>query len=237
LTYVAVAPVGILLTGSRGAFVAGIVALSIVPLTLTRISRRSLVLIPSALVVVLVMTTMFVPGYIWDRMFTISQEIAGQGTLTGRIDIWRAGWEAFLDRPVLGAGGGAFGAAVESVILERRMQASHNAFLAVLVEQGITGLAVFAALLGACAWVISRLPPPERKLWGVVMLTWFVGVMSVGWQYRKLTWLLFGLLAAQETLQWARTRAPLHRGSASPPGSQGARKSHDWRDAVAAAQQ
>jgi hypothetical protein len=29
------------------------------------------------------------------------------------------------------------------------------------------------------------------------MLSWFVGGLSIHWQYHKLTWLLFGLLAAQ----------------------------------------
>ena len=69
--------------------------------------------------------------------------------------------------------------------------------LALLVEQGVVGLFLFASLLLACAWTIVGLPSPERKLWAVLMLGWLVGVMSIDWQYDKITWLLFGLLAAQ----------------------------------------
>ena len=45
------------------------------------------------------------------------------------------------------------------------------------------------------------MPPAERKLWAVVMLSWLVGVMSLNWENVKATWFLFGMLAAQNGAQ------------------------------------
>ena len=34
-----------------------------------------------------------------------------------------------------------------------------------------------------------------RRMWLVVLLTWVTGVMTLGWEVRKPTWLILGLLA------------------------------------------
>jgi O-antigen ligase len=193
------APVGIMLTATRGAFLAGVVALSIIPLTLPRLSRRSAVLVTSVLIVAAAAAAETVPQVSWTRIFTIRQEMSAEGNVGGRVLIWAAGWRVFQDRPILGVGAGAFGEAVYPLLYERA--GAHNTPLAVLVEQGIVGLLIFAALLGACARIIGKMAPPERIFWGVLMLSWLVGVMSVHWQYNKFTWLLFGLLAAQGALR------------------------------------
>jgi hypothetical protein len=78
--------------------------------------------------------------------------------------------------------------------------------LGVLVEQGIVGFLIYAALLGACAAAIVRMPSVEKKLWSALMLSWLVGVMSLNWEYRKVTWLLFGLVAAQSARDTVRRR-------------------------------
>jgi len=194
--YVPFAVLGILLTASRGAFLAGIVALSIIPLTLPRRSLRSVVLTAGVLVAAVGVAAFLVPQYSWDRIFTIRQEVSG-GTMSGRVGIWKAGLEAFQERQVLGAGAGAFEEAVEPFLAHR---APHNVFLAVLVEQGIVGGFVFGALLAACACGVYRLPLSERKVYGVIGLTWLVGAMTLGWQYRKTTWLIFGMISAQASV-------------------------------------
>lgn len=193
--YFALAPVAILLTGTRGAFLAGIVALSIAPLTMVRQSLRSAFAGAVLLAVLTAMTALVVPQSIWARISTIQTELLEDGTMTGRADIWTAGVRVFPDHALLGVGAGAFGTAVEPLLGTR--QAAHNMPLAVLVEQGVVGFFVFVALLGGCALTIWRIPSPDRKLWAPLMLSWLVGVMSVNFEESKVTWLLFGLLAAQ----------------------------------------
>jgi O-antigen ligase len=78
--------------------------------------------------------------------------------------------------------------------------AAHNATIGLLVQVGIVGLVLFAGIFGACAWTIFRSPLPYAALCGVLLLTWLVGSMSDNLENRKITWLLFGLVAAQSGL-------------------------------------
>jgi O-antigen ligase len=199
-SYVPLAVVGILLTASRGAFLSGIVALSIVPLTLPRRSLRSIVLVAGGLIAA-GSVALIVPQSSWDRILTTGDELR-RGTLGGRGTIWAAGLQAFQDHVVLGAGAGAFEASVEPLLGPRA--APHNVFLAILVEQGIVGVLCFVALLAACGWTVYRLRGSERKVWVVMSFIWLVGAMSLNWQYRKITWLMFGLLSAQAAVRTAR---------------------------------
>jgi O-antigen ligase len=193
--YIPLVGVAILLTASRGAALAFLVALSAVPLTLSRRSLPAIAAIVVALAAAAGAAALVVPPYNWDRVLNTGQELAG-GTMSGRAGIWATGWDVFKERPVLGFGGGAFEGAVEPLIGRK---GAHNVFLAVAVEQGVVGLSIFGALLATCAWLVWRMAPADRKTWGVVGLTWVVGAMSAGWQYRKETWLLLGLMTVHAT--------------------------------------
>ena len=195
--YFVVAPLVILLTGSRGAFVTGLIALSIVPLTLQWSSPRSVVAALGVVIAMAVVTTEFVPASIWARLRTIQAEISERQnmTLSGRIDIWRAGLSVVIEHPLLGAGAGAYRAAIQSVA--PRTDVAHNTYIGVLAELGLLGFFLFVALLSACAWTISGLPPTDRPLWMIVGFAWAVGVFALSWEAAKLTWLLFGFCAAQ----------------------------------------
>jgi O-antigen ligase len=129
-----------------------------------------------------------------------------EGTLEGRGQIWRAGIEVFREHSVLGVGVGAFRASVENRL--GRAWAAHNTFLAVAVESGIIGLAIFVILILLTLRVIWDLPPPERRLWLILGITWFVGVMNLSWQYRKPTWLLLALLTAHALVMRGQSRQP-----------------------------
>jgi O-antigen ligase len=207
-TYLPLAALAILLTASRGAFVALIVASSIVPLTLRGRSFRSVILMVALLLVTVELATLIVPQYNWDRVLSTAEE-ARSGTMSRRTDIWSAGLQIFRENPLLGVGAGAFGAAIGPFI--ENQTSAHNAYIAVLVEQGVIGFFVFAGLLAACVHCVYHLPQPDRKVWAVLGLAWLVGVMSGAWQYHKVTWLLFGLMAAQGTAKAASRRLSLPR--------------------------
>jgi O-antigen ligase len=124
--------------------------------------------------------------------------------MAGRTLIWKAGLQAFPEHPILGAGAGAYEAAVEPYLRFKKRIFSHNVALALLVEEGVVGALVFAVIVGACARTIYHLPPPHRALWTVLILAWLVGSMSGNWEHAKVTWVLFGLIAAQSGAQVAR---------------------------------
>jgi hypothetical protein len=51
------------------------------------------------------------------------------------------------------------------------------------------------ALLASILYSALRMQYPQRCLWFTLLLTWTVGVSALTWEYRKPTWLLFGLVA------------------------------------------
>src|SRR5262245_27617519 len=152
IAYFALAPIGILLTAARGAFLAAVVSLSIVPLSLA--SQLRLLFRVTAVVVLIVLAVIpTVPTESWERIATIPAELAGKGTMTERKEIWAAGLRAFPEHPLLGVGAGAFGKAVESTQTTRFNSTlnPHNTMIGLLVEHGVIGLLPFIGLLCAIA--------------------------------------------------------------------------------------
>jgi O-antigen ligase len=190
LGYLVAAPLGVLLTGSRGSLIAALVALAVIPLTMQVVSWRAYIMLGVLAVGAGLLAVRYVPESLWARFLTIE---TGAGTMSGRTAIWDAGFTVVFEHPVLGVGAGAYGPAILPFLHQART--AHNTFLSIAVEQGLIGLAIFILLLATCGATIWRLPQAERVLWGVTLLAWLVGVNSVGWETRKLTWLLIALVS------------------------------------------
>ena len=199
----ALAGTTVLLTASRAATLACLVALAIVPLTHARLTGRQRIAVLLTISLLVFGALLFVPSTSWERLSTTPSEFA-QGTLTGRTVIWAAGWELFCEHPFLGVGANAFRLMVSRVLAKPINMAglastpvAHNTFLSVLVEQGVIGLTLFCALLSVLALSLRLMPPFPQKLWIVCLGVWMVGVSSLTWETRKPTWFFFGLLVAQ----------------------------------------
>jgi O-antigen ligase len=195
----------VLLTASRGATLASLVAFVIVPLTHARLTARQRIAVLLTVSLLACGASLFVPSSSWERLSTTPSEFE-QGTLTGRTVIWKAGWELFRAHPFLGIGANAFRLLVSRVLAEpiradqdavSQAPPAHNTFLSVLVEQGVIGFAVFCSLLGVLALSLRGMPTFQQKLWIVCLAAWVVGVSSLTWEMRKPTWFFFGLLLAQ----------------------------------------
>lgn len=194
----------VLLTASRGATLACLVALVIVPLTHARLTARKKITLLLTLSLLVSGVLLLVPESSWERLSTVPSELE-HGTLTGRTVIWKAGWQIFREHPFLGIGSNAFRLVVSRVLEEpirlddpdSPAPPAHNTFLSVLVEQGIIGFSIFCALLAVLGSSLTAMPAFPQKLWIVVMAVWAVGVSSLTWEMRKPTWFFFGLLIAQ----------------------------------------
>jgi O-antigen ligase len=208
----------ILLTASRGAALASVVALAIVPLTHARLTTRQRIGVLLTVSLLICGVLLFIPSTSWERLSTIPEELL-QGTLTGRTVIWTAGWELFREHPILGVGANAFRLTVSRILAEPiradesgipQAPAAHNTFLSVLVEQGVIGFALFCALLSVLALSLRGLPLFQQKLWIILLGVWVVGVSGLTWEMRKPTWFFFGLLMAQSgtVAQKRQTQSP-----------------------------
>lgn len=184
----------VFLSASRGGFLATVAA-SFYPVMLMghrHTWRRAL----AALVLIGLAAGMaagqFVPEASWTRIGTIGSELES-GTMNYRSTIWALGIELFNDAPLLGVGAGNFGTA-----LENRFGvdiAPHNVFLAIAVEYGLLGFALFMGILWTAFYRVPHLPVPERRFWYVLGAMMFLAFMSMNWEWRKQTWLVLGLAA------------------------------------------
>lgn len=202
----AVAAACVFFTAARGAFIDLFVALLFLPLAFRQWSIRQRLSLGIIAVGGLVAISLLVPQTSWTRLSSIGQEVSS-GTLNERTTLWKAGFEVFRMHPLQGVGVNAFAPTVQRSLgapaqlrngpaNEVVEYVAHNTFISVLVEEGIVGFTLFVGLLLALWRGIFRLEGLERRLWIITLLVWTLGVMELTWEYRKPTWMLFGLLSA-----------------------------------------
>lgn len=198
--YVLVSAITIVLTASRGGFIALIVALSYIPVTYGKMNIRQKILAVSLIVMLIYGLDRIVPETSFQRISTIKEEML-TGGMGIRGYIWRTGFELLQENPWFGVGAGAFKAAVGHYTGWHTVAVAHNTFISVLVEQGILGFSLFVGMLSTLTWRMFSLPLSERKLWMFVGCVWLTGVMALTWEAQKVSWLFFGLLMSNQALK------------------------------------
>jgi O-antigen ligase len=206
------------LTASRGGTFCMMIALSLILWTLPSLPVRNRIGIMVMLVIVAVGAVALVPATSWKRLGSAAAEVS-QGTLNSRTVLWKAGLDMFRDRPFGGIGTGAYPEASAKVIGRpwAFVAVAHNSYLSVMVETGIIGLAFFVFFLSMMWRAAGAMPGISRSFWLTLMAVWSVGVCSLTWEYRKPTWLLFGLLAAHAAVCVRRGTRPVRLPIADRP--------------------
>ncbi|MBA3759050.1 MAG: O-antigen ligase family protein [Gemmatimonadales bacterium] len=196
--YIPIGLVAIGLTGSRGALLASIVALLIVPLSMTQLSPGRIVGGIFLIFVSGAAAVSFIPATSWERFGTTRREVVdGSGNVNSRLVVWRRGLRAFSRKPIVGYGTSGFNWTVRSQ--------AHNSYLAVLVEQGIIGFAMYMGMFIAVFIQIMRMPTMERRFALVLLATLAVAMLPLGWDDRKPVWVIPALLAAFAATLTSRT--------------------------------
>jgi O-antigen ligase len=191
--YLPIALFAIGLTGSRGGMLTTIIALLIVPLTLTRLSpvRRGIAI--ALLWISGAVAVAYVPQTLMERLASTTSEME-PGGMGGRWKIWNAGIKAFTYKPLVGYGPGAFRSAVEPWLLAKS-RVAHNSFLSVLVESGLVGLLLFCSMFFAVFLGVLKLPPLERRFGLVLLATLGVSIMPLTSEGSKRVWFVLAVLA------------------------------------------
>jgi len=187
----------VFLTVSRGGTFCMLIALSLIVWTLRTIPLRNRLVLAVMFAVAVVGAVTLVPATSWTRLASAASEVS-EGTLNSRTVLWKAGLHEFQNMPFGGVGAGAYPETSAKVIGRPWgfVPVAHNSFISVLVETGVIGFALFAVLLAMFFRQAARMPRITRAFWLTLLCVWTMGVCSLTWEYRKPTWLLFGLLAA-----------------------------------------
>ncbi|WP_249620993.1 O-antigen ligase family protein [Desulfuromonas sp. CSMB_57] len=192
--YLPLGAVAILLTGSRASFLAAMVPVAYILWSSRRLSWGQVLIGTGVIALAVLASLKYVPATSWQRLSTIGMELS-RGSVGGRGRIWRDGFQVFLEHPLFGVGAGAFRGGLAARF--GYQAAPHNLFLSIMVGLGIVGLGLFLTALYWAIRSLPRMPRSQRHLWIALLVSWFTGVMTLGWEYRKTTWLLLALLAVQ----------------------------------------
>ena len=140
---------------------------------------------------------------LWDRT-------AERGPVAARLAVYDAGWAMFEERPFTGWPAGGMYAE-----LARRMEGYHlrtfyvhNTYLALLVEFGVPGLALYGILFFNLFRLSGHGPPGEsgavaslRKVWPILLSVYLFNAFFVDMAYQFVIGLMFtvaGMLCASE---------------------------------------
>jgi len=147
----AVNSVCVMLTFSRGAYVALIASFIVLCLL-----KRRMLLIVSAAVIVIALSAGYalVPGAVIDRV-TMLQTDSGEleSSAMGRLIVWDMAVKLFADNPLFGAGFDTF----RFLAGYGGLHDTHNYYLKLAAEMGVLGLLVFFVLLAAALWSCWKL--------------------------------------------------------------------------------
>jgi len=190
LGYLPLGLVAVLLTASRGGFLAGAVALLGCGLLLMRSHAKGViagVLVSPAIGAGLWYS---VPHETFERLATIPAQLQG-GDLNQRLNIWSAGWHAFVQSPIFGTGAGSF---VSSAGLNP-LDTAHNSALSIVCGGGLCALFLAVGIVGLAVRSANQTHGPLRVALGTALLVWIITSLVATVEESRTTWLLLGIIA------------------------------------------
>jgi O-antigen ligase len=157
---------------------------------MARSHRRALLAGALSLPAIAVTLWFLTPYETLQRIATIPEQLH-HGDLNLRLNIWQAGWQAFVHAPFFGTGAGTFvlasGLAPDDT--------AHNTALALGVEGGIIALIVSGAIVLVCARAIIQTHGPVRIALGAALLVWLVTSLVATVEENRTSWLLIALIS------------------------------------------
>lgn len=178
----------VLLTASRTAFIVMVPTFWFILGASTRLRFVDRVLISCFLAGALYFIQPLIPQTSLDRLSTTQSEFS-EGDLSGRRLIWTEALEIFETRPLTGTGSGTFKTAVDY-----KDKSAHNTYLAILIESGAVGLALFALVAGISAIHLKELPRWEAMFYFTLLVVLAIGITTMSWEIKKPTWFILTMV-------------------------------------------
>ena len=165
----------------------------------------------------------------WLEISLIGDGMESEGTIGLRLQMWSVAWAQFMENPWLGAGPGAYQAALHEAALANdwhpimlRFRHPHNEYLSALTNAGIPGLLSFVAMLAAIGLLGARhLRAPGRDqrflAWcgvaAIVTLAVMAGSESIFERNTGVAW--FAFLTSVLSALFAAGQKPMAAGNQS----------------------
>jgi O-antigen ligase len=183
-SYLPLALVTALLTGSRTSLFA-IVPAAIFILWPKKVVISQFILRFVILVVSILLYLAFLPSSIIERLASASTSISS-GDIGGRVILWQETIASFIQHPIFGSGSGTLNTIIGGL--------SHQTFLSILAETGLIGFVLFMCILAIVVNQAVRLPKGYSGLWLSSFFVWFIAVLSLSFEFRKVTWIFFSFV-------------------------------------------
>ncbi|MFY9853792.1 MAG: O-antigen ligase family protein, partial [Terracidiphilus sp.] len=188
--YLPLGLLGVLLTASRGGFLAAMVALAGSGLLLAYGHPKRVLASALALPALAAALWSVVPRESFERLATIPEQLQG-GDLNQRLNIWTAGWHAFVRAPFFGTGAGSFVSAASLGPIDT----AHNTALSIAVSGGLVALFLATAIVTAAIWSIAQIHGSLRWAMAVALLVWFTTSLVATVEESRTTWFLLAMVA------------------------------------------
>jgi O-antigen ligase len=188
--YLPLGLLAVILTASRGGFVAAGVALAGCVVLLAHGHARAVIGCIFALPASAVALWLAIPREIFARLATIPEELSS-GNLNQRLNIWSAGWRAFMHAPFLGSGGGTFVSAAHLAPIDT----AHNTALSIMVSGGLIALSIALAIFVSTVRAALSTQGSLRLALVVSLMVWVVASLVGTVEENRTTWMLFGMIA------------------------------------------
>jgi O-antigen ligase len=136
-----------------------------------------------------VLVWLMIPRESFERLATISEQLRG-GDLNQRLNIWEAGWHAFVRAPLFGTGAGAFVTAAGLAPIDT----AHNTALSIAVGGGLCALFLAVSIVAAALWSVVQTRGPLRWAMATALAVWMVTSLVATVETSRTTWLLLALI-------------------------------------------
>lgn len=197
LAFIPGAIFAIFLTSSRAALLGALLGLGYMALSLRHARWGWRVAAAVGAVAIAVLGWRFIPEQSLERYESTAAELS-EGDWNGRLPIWEEGLRLVEHNWLVGVGAAAFATgAVETG------NAPHNLVISLLAELGVIGFSLFAAILAAAAALALR-QPGSAAMWTTLLVVWFLNAITHNYEDKKVTWMLFMLIAISASLRHAR---------------------------------
>jgi O-antigen ligase len=144
-------------------------------------SQRAVVALLKAILWTSIVVTFILTAYVVDPdLFQIDaflNRVGRSRTLTGRLDLWTLGWQAFLERPLVGWGFDNLLTLSAQSLNRISYGQFHNGYLDMLVRGGILGALIAVTFIGVLTLRILNAMRWHREP-AVLMLILLAGILA-----------------------------------------------------------